>query len=427
MNLRLLSAFCLSLSIMCFNFQFSACADAAYNKSTPNTSEPNLRGISEEDKHSFSVLACITWWSHDAVGYHPAMTLFLENITGCPITGAESSSTSSTSLNARLGGEIPFQGRFTDLRTGDVTVAREYKRAPIRNHERFAVVLRGPRSYELPIDSSLWPAIECKAMCRLSDAGAEDLYIGHLTQVTMTDEEAQAQLVSLAGRSPLLKHGVNTEAPNMLEESGAEEPALHGLNNTANGGKPHKPSDRQSKSKIVKTKPADTNLPKDSPSVGDDFYVFDKLYGGAAEFQSPNGRDDLTWTHYKSHGLIADVYAGSRNANKVDVIITVLTPNVSLKERDILTLGKMLARSKKSDTVTPFSHSVRYLSSGRSEFMTTAIRDCRIISFKIPEDKGYCIVIAVSRLPGDVETALSNYGKRVNFLKFIDLKVNTSD
>jgi hypothetical protein len=155
--------------------------------------------------HTFSVLACITWWSHDAVGYHPSMCLYLENISGHPLTNNNSNSDAGT------GEEIPFQGRFTEIRSGDVTVAREYRRAPIRNHERFPVFLRGPKFYELPIDTSLWPSIECKAMCRINDTDPEELFIGHLSHITMSDEDAQAQLVAQAGRSPLLIKSNNGE------------------------------------------------------------------------------------------------------------------------------------------------------------------------------------------------------------------------
>ena len=96
--------------------------------------------IEKKKSSTFSVMACVTWWSHDAVGYHPAMFLLLENKSGHEIAGDE----------------IPFQARFTDLREGYVTVAREYKRTPVHDHERFALFLRGPRSFELPIDSSVW-------------------------------------------------------------------------------------------------------------------------------------------------------------------------------------------------------------------------------------------------------------------------------
>ena len=65
---------------------------------------------------------------------------------------------------------------------------------------------------------------------------------------------------------------------------------------------------------------------------------------------------------------------------------------------------------------------MRYLSAGRSEIMTTAIRDRRILSFRL-QDSGNSdnnhsnkIAIFVTRLPGDPEAALSTYIKRVDFL-----------
>jgi len=389
---QLLSSLWSFIAVLALILSFSIRVDAVYG-----------------EKNSFTVLGCFTWWSHDAVGYHPSMYLFLENTTGHPVGGAE----------------IPFQGRFTDLRSGEVTVAREYKRAPVRNHDRFAILLRGPRSYELPIDSSLWPSIECKAMCRLTDA--EDLYIGHLASVTMTDEDAQAQLVAQAGRNPLLSKGnrdADLSLPRLQMQDSDQTANEINVADTSLGKK----YNAKSKHKVVAKpiapeentkKSSDNTLPKHFPALGDDFYVFDKLYGNATEFQASGGIDNLTWTHYKSSSLVKDIYAGSRKNNKADVII--ITISGVLKDKNLLLLAKQLAHCKKSEPIASFTHSVAYLSSGRSEIMTTAIRECKILSSKIHNANNTSTVLVVSRLSGDLEVALTNYSQRVPFLKFLNL------
>ena len=427
MYLRFPTAHRFFLAILMFSCLLSAQGEAAYSKPTDDPSSLDLR-----KPHIFSMLACVTWWSHDAVGYHPAMCLYLENISGHPLTNSSAGSRSTE--------EIPFQGRFTDLRSGDVTVAREYRRAPIASHERFSIILRGPKSYDLPIDSSLWPSIECKAMCRIDDSEPEDLFLGHLVSITMSDEDAQALLVAQAGRNPLLIRDKSlgsgkltnlqmqdvtdpSEGVNIRGLSASHDPSTATTGSAARG-RPIKHLIKSAlNSSVPNGKSVNTSWPKSVPALGNDFYAFEKLFGSATEFQAGTGGDDLTWTHYKSNGLITDVYVGSRSANKADVVILSFSANATVKDKDILLLGKQLAGCGKSDPITPFAHSVRYSSAGRTEFMTTAIRECRILSFKLSNGA----VLAVSRLPGNLEAAIANYGKRVNFLKFIGAVATNSD
>ncbi len=409
---------------------------------------PNQGGSTDAKKSStFSVMACVTWWSHDAVGYHPAMFLMLENNSGHEIAGEE----------------IPFQARFTDLREGYITVAREYKRTPVRAHERFALFLRGPRSFELPIDSSLWPAMECKAMCRLnaskgdSNLPVEDLFVTHLSRLTMSDEDAQSQLIAQAGRSlqPLQQERLQIQSAtdnNAAQDETDDKPVeLRAMPSTIGSGaeskadktkaaktkasktktsKAEKPKVKTPKTKteqtpLAKTKKSkiklSTILSKHLPGIGDDFYVFEQFYGPALEFQAGSGSADLTWTHYPSYSAIADVYAGSRNASKVDLIIVTLPIDANPKEADLLSLIRLLTHSNKQQPITPFAHSVRYLSNGRSEIMTTAVKDYRVLSFKIRDTNGQPsrMVLAISRLPGDLESAITNYSQQVKFLNVL--------
>jgi hypothetical protein len=151
------------------------------------------------------------------------------------------------------------------------------------------------------------------------------------------------------------------------------------------------------------------------PQVGDDFYSFEKCFGNAHEFQpaTGNGNDNLTWAHYSAHAPLYDAFAGSHNASKVDVVIVTLAAASVSKETDLLSMTRLLTGCKQSVSITPFVHSVRYLADGRSEILTTAIRDRRILSFPIEKNR---VAIFVTRLPGDPEAALANYIKHVDFL-----------
>ncbi len=398
----------LFLSIICF-FSLVTMVESLDSKRDNPGNE--LQRIDQQKQSTFSVLGCVTWWSHDAVGYHPAMSLFLENTSGHQI----------------IGGEIPFQGRFTDLRTGDVTVAREYRRAPIREHERLCIFLRGPKYYELPIDSANWPTIECKAMCRLNNTTVEDLFIVHLAQVTMTDEDAQAQLVAVAGRSPLLVNGKTAieleEIDNPKHNAAKTKRPLRAMPGAITVTY-SKDNGAQKNSADLKTindgkKAANLSSPKTLPGIGSDFYAFDKLFGDAKEVQASTTGEDLTWTRYKSNNLVQEVFVGSRNANKADIII-VMAGRI-LKEKEIISLAKLLTNCNKGNAIAPFTHSVKYLPAGRSELMISAFQDSRILSFQIQRDSSAHTVIVASRLAGDTESALSNYCKRVSFLRFLEL------
>jgi hypothetical protein len=104
------------------------------------------------------------------------------------------------------------------------------------------------------------------------------------------------------------------------------------------------------------------------------------------------------------------------------LIVTVAAASIP-KDFNRLSLAKLLAGCAKEERIMPYAHSVRYLPSGRSEIMTTGIRDRKILSFPLQEDDQedknhtHKIVILVTRLPGDPEAALATYRKRVNFLQ----------
>lgn len=130
------------------------------------------------------VVNYVTWWSLDPEGYHPAILLKLENNSGHDLTGQQ----------------IHFQGRFLDLRTTDITVARKDTAGGFAPHQRMLVWLRAPDAYELPINVERWPRLECKAMCRIGDVGddgTQTLVITEVENEAKTDDDARDQMDKL--------------------------------------------------------------------------------------------------------------------------------------------------------------------------------------------------------------------------------------
>ena len=60
------------------------------------------------------MLGYVTWWSHDAVGYHPAIQLKVENTSGQDLSGTI----------------IRFQARFTDLQLEELIRAKGLVASP---------------------------------------------------------------------------------------------------------------------------------------------------------------------------------------------------------------------------------------------------------------------------------------------------------
>jgi hypothetical protein len=134
--------------------------------------------------NQIKVVNYITWWSLDPVGYHPTILLKVENNSGCDLTGEE----------------IHFQARFLNLRTTDIIVARKDNRCSFAPHQRTLVSLVAPDAYELPINSTDWPRLECKVMCRVGDVGDEGtqtLVITEVERIAMSGDDARQALEKL--------------------------------------------------------------------------------------------------------------------------------------------------------------------------------------------------------------------------------------
>jgi len=376
-------------------------------RATDSDDSPKMRSP------KITTLGYVTWWSHDAIGYHPAIYLKLENNSSFDLSGVI----------------VHYQGRFTDLRNGYVTVARTEKRRDFRPHEQISLMLRGPKAWELPIDSSAWPTIECKVMCRVGDVGDEgtqELAITRLEQMTMTDDEALAQLTEQTGvgrvpridqrdidqsRSPRrVEHAITSPAKALMATAGS----LLGTRATTN----EKQSDKEQHEKKISS----INIPSSLPALGDDFYLYEKFYGLPASQGVVPSRTDMTWVSYPGRNLFEQVIVGSRaSSGKADLIIVTIPARLSPKESQLAAIAKLLiGKSNRAQNLPPFAHSVRYLPSGRLEISKTQGQDFYVVTFAVPKGQGEdAVVLAVSRLAGDLEGLLSTYSRRVQMLTFL--------
>jgi hypothetical protein len=338
----------------------------------------NIDSLNSSSAAKISVAGCITWWSHDAMGYHPMILLKLEN-------------TSVTNLTGEL---LRFQGRFTDVRTGYVSVARKELRQDFASHHQIYLALKAPTAVDLPIDDNAWPSIECKVMCRIGAGGDEttqNLIITHLDSITMSDDEAFAQFSKQISFSKTSSTTSSTKAMPAIPLSGRSPSSAF-------------------------------TVPASLPGMGDDFYLFEKAFGQPSNSDIAVTKDDLTWARYRNSDTFSEVIVGSRSTSgKADIIIVLLPPVVAATDQDLLSMATALLGKARKASLTPFVHTVKYLQSGRSEINHASAGDCQIVSFKLPsasKEPGQT-VLAVSRLPADLEKTLASYAKRVTQLQVL--------
>src|SRR5277367_5846283 len=345
----------------------------------------------------------VTWWSHDALGYHPAIYLRLENVSGSNMVGER----------------LRLQVRFTNVRTTDVTVGRFDQRISLLKNQQKDIMLRGPIPFELSIDQNAWPAIECKAMGRLGDvgdSGTQTLAITYLDRVTMTDDEAQTQLE----KQPDLRRASYGGSPARTPDSGrrftSNEPEKP-LIATA-GGLNSSPKAPPKGGKFV--------MPAGMPQLGDNFYIFERHFGLPAEIEAPSkGKTDitgasLTWAGYRPTSSFANIFVASRNGANADVIVLTFPAASEMKEEQTLAVARELSGKGKSG-LGGFNHTVRYLSTGRSEFLESSAPTCKALAFAVPasQGQGAKLALVVTRLPGDPENFILASAQRIRMLQVL--------
>ncbi|MBX9949494.1 MAG: hypothetical protein K2Y39_10025 [Candidatus Obscuribacterales bacterium] len=345
----------------------------------------------------------LTWWSHDATGYHPAVGLLLENSSGRDLGGIL----------------IRFQGRFLDLRNGYTQVARdEWDGEYHRNQQRF-LKLRGPTPYELPIDKDQWPRIECKVMCRVgtvNDESTQDLVVTRIDRITMTDEEAMEKLRQDQGRRIITRQPSAPSEPPRRPKEIKREPVkpLVATAGSLNGEKP-----AASKPLPGNTRPGLNRLLAQTSfaGIGDDFFAFEQAFKRPRETDAKDAA--FTWAKFVPDADGVEIIVGSKGrTGKADIILAVIPQFLVSQDSQIVTLAQLLYKKHKTERLKGPTYSVRYLPSGRVQVGALSGTGCRGAIFfprgQVGNENNY--LIQLSRLPEDLDNLLSAQARRVPML-----------
>jgi hypothetical protein len=381
----------ITLALALIFFQIANPLLAAAQSSDSPTATPPALMISK----------CVTWWSHDATGYHPAIYLQYENDSGHDLSGQL----------------IRFQCRFTDIRNGYVTVARKEMRTALANTRSQRVILRGPTPFELPIDENGWPNIECKAMSRIGevgDEGTQDLILCRLESITLSDDEA---LERLEKQDDMRKGKYIAQPSQKGRNNQPEKPLTASTPLLRLTDPPEKSPGKGDKKPPGKGASIDFSIPAKGPGLGDDFFDFEQAFGRPAEVDPTSGR--WTWVHYKEPDN-SDIFVGARHPNsKADVVVASVHSNKALTDSQVNSIAHVYAGKYKAQPLGSPNHSVRYLASGRVQVTTMASSTYHLSVYNIGDAKDGNYVLILSRIPGTVEGTLTEQVRTSHLLNFL--------
>jgi len=334
----------------------------------------------------------VTWWYHSAIGYHPAILVVIRNSSGQDLSGVP----------------IRFQARFTNLRDGYVTVAREEigRGTDLSNvNGKIQMLLKGPRAFELPIDPELWPHMECKIMCRVGDVedeATQTILVTKIAAITMSEEDAKDKLAKQ------LDFTIRRARPKPSNPDAVLEKPLVAMAGSIN----EKPKAKVSLLQFLNS--------SYMPGLGDDFYTFEKKFGIPVEYDAHS--KDWTWARYQNTSPDFSVIVGSRGqTGKADLIVATVPPSQIKGEQQVSELARAISGKFHSETVGPPNHSVRYLPTGRLEFGTLSAKNYRAVYF-VPGESGLgtnTFVVVVTRIPGNVLNVLRQEAPKAKLLKFL--------
>ncbi len=396
----------LSLSVLC-SF-FTTCADNGQKALSYGGTDDS--SYSDPRVARLQAQSVLTWWSHDATGYHPALGLLLEN-------------SSSRDLSGVL---IRFQGRFLDLRNGYTQVAREEWDGEFHRNQQKFIKLRGPTPYELPIDKDQWPRIECKVMCRVGSVGDEstqDLVVTRIDRITMTDEEAMEKLRQDQGRR-IISRQPNFQPDPPRRPKDTKEPVkeprrepIKPLVATAGSLGQDKPG--AAKAPPIAGRAGLVKLLSQSTfaGLGDDFFEFEQAFKRPRETDAKDAA--FTWARFVPDADGVELIVGSKGrTGKADIIVAIVPQFLVSQDSQVVSLAQLLYKKHKTDKLRGPTYSVRYLPSGRVQVGTLTGTNCRGAIFfprgNVGNDGNY--LIQLSRLPEDLDNLLSAQAKRVPML-----------
>lgn len=348
-----------------------------------------------------AAVSSVSWWSHDATGYHPSILIKLENYSGNDLTGQL----------------IRIQGRFVDLTNGIVTIARREVRQGFVPHQQIYVLLKGPQPFELPIDDNRWPVIECKVMCRVGDVGDEStqtLIVTRLESITMNDDDAMQRMSRLTDFSRTATASGHAPRPAPANHKQGK-PAKPEKPLVATAGKLPVGSASQAGKKPAAPGSASAAAYISAgrlPGLGDDFYDFEKAFGLPTQTNSAD--KGWTWASYKHTDPNMTVLAGSKaHTGKVDIIILELPGSDLQKEDELVAVTRALSGSLKSQKLSQPARSVRYLPAGRMQLLTSTASGYHTAYFTAsPGASGsYSAYLVLSRVPGNIVDLLEEHAK----------------
>jgi len=360
----------------------------------------NPRTLNPQPERNLELVSFVSWWSHDAVGYHPAIVFNYENVSGRDLAGQV----------------VHFQARFTDLRNGYVTVARK----EVREQKEFVpgadrmLVLHGPSSFELPIDQANWPQMECKVMCRVGDvddSGTENLILARLESIVMTDEEAEDSLRKRNDirppRTDRHRHRADHGDPVPPKPLAATQLSLNS------------PPPKPAKPQHVDKKNLDKFLAQGAiAGLGDNFLQFETTYK-----QQPARADEefvghWTWIRYTHEDPNITVFVGTKT-NSADVLVIRVRAEDVQSESQIAQLAKAMSGKFKSQPLAHFQKSVSYRPGLRVEMSSLDAAGYRVFYVNPSKEDNNYIVIMSRLLPTkDQKTLLPELFKRTQMLKF---------
>jgi len=354
----------------------------------------------------------MTYWSHDAIGYHPCILLALEGDGTSDMTGVP----------------IQLQAQFRVLSEGLLTIGRtSLAFASNAPHQQIVTQpMQGKRAFELPLDQAEWPVIECKVMAKVGDATSDEsqnlLTIPCRVQaVAMSDDDARARLNYNLGarRATKIDSGSASGGGSSASQRSRWTPPKSDPNEkplvavaAALGSPIPKPQTRLQESFEQYFQKATL------PGLGDDFYQFEKALGLPVD--TDNRDRDWVWAAYRKHPQVK-IYAGSKGrTGKADIVIAAINLDASLNDTQFANVARALSSNFKKEKMAPTEHSVRYTQNGRVELTNLAAQSYRAVYFTTrDQDQNKMAIVAVSRQPGSLSELLKEEGQRTNILHLL--------
>ncbi len=371
-----------------------------------------------------TVLNYATGWTHDAIGYHPALFMLLEN-------------SSERDLSNKL---IRFQARFTDLHTAEVTIGRADVRRELKPHQQFGVALEGAQGFELPFELHQWPSIEAKAMCRMDsggDEGTETLTIAKVEPVARTQTEAFESLNQATSFNPSTRHSTaparstpthNRHAQHRKPEH-VERPLVAAVERFPDKSKLNEHGlhhiEKHVSSRSEVTSALSLLNSKALPGLGDDFYNFEQRFGLPQSFDAK--RPDWTWAKYKHSASGIEIIAGAKDrSGKVDVIVMKLPRTSGVDEASLVNASRQMSGKLKTQPLSAPVRSVRYLPSGRLELVSSKSAGYKVVCMTPASgDSENSFILVLTRMPQETDVLLASLVAKTALLKclhFLDSK-----